>query len=83
MRYFALRVKGKEVAVFTGKAPRHAALKAATRGYVDIELRERGTNKVHVFKGFREKVPAPAGIPWSTKEVWKPGVKKVKMYKLK
>ena len=29
-------------AVFTGRAPRQAALKAASRGETDIQLRERG-----------------------------------------
>jgi hypothetical protein len=52
MRNFALRdEKGNEISVFTGKAPRHAALKAANRGYTDIKLRERGTKKLHVFTG--------------------------------
>ena len=46
-RNFALRDKdGNEIGVFTGKAPRQAALKAANRGITDIRLRERGTKKV-------------------------------------
>jgi hypothetical protein len=46
MRNFALRDKdGNEIGVFTGKSPRQAALKAANRGYTDIKLRERGTQK--------------------------------------
>ena len=47
MRNFALRdEKGNEIGVFTGKAPRQAALKAANRGHTDIKLRERGTKKL-------------------------------------
>ena len=51
-RYFALRTteKGREVAVFTGRQPRQAALKAASRGVKDIFLRERGTKKLHRFR---------------------------------
>ena len=38
---------GKDTAqVFVSKQPRGAALKAATRGHTDIQLRERGTNTV-------------------------------------
>ena len=45
-RNFALRdAKGNEIGIFTGKAPRQAALKAANRGHTDIKLRERGTKK--------------------------------------
>ena len=43
-RSFVLRQEGKETDhVFTGKSPRQAALKAATRGFSKIALRERGT----------------------------------------
>ena len=47
------------------KQPRQAALKAANRGTGTkskpeiIRLRERGTKKVHVFKAWKELVPAP------------------------
>ena len=37
-----------------------AALKAASRGFTDIRLRERGTKRVHVFKGRVDTVSAPA-----------------------
>ena len=51
IRNFALRDKdGNEIGIFTGKAPRQAALKAANRGHSDIKLRERGTKKVGVEK---------------------------------
>jgi hypothetical protein len=79
MRNFALRDKdGNEIGVFTGKAPRQAALKAANRGYTDIKLRERGTKKVHVFTGERVQVDKPKGAPaWMADKIWKPMVKKV------
>ena len=79
-RYFRLRDRGKEVAILTAMQPRQAALKAATMGFSHIELRERGTKKVHVYEGKRVKVPAPKDLPWNAKEVWKPRVKKVKIY---
>jgi len=64
MRNFALRDKdGNEIGIFTGKSPRQAALKAANRGHTDIRLRERGTKKVHVFKGERVQVSKPKGAP--------------------
>jgi hypothetical protein len=79
MRNFALRDKdGTEIGVFTGKAPRQAALKAANRGHTDIRLRERGTKKVHVFTGERVQVKKPKGAPaWMPDKIWKPQVKKV------
>jgi hypothetical protein len=81
---FALRDKaGKESAVFTGKSPRQAALKAANRGVKDIRLRERGTKKVHVFAGERKQVKKPANAPkWMPDKIWKPNVKKVGIEKL-
>ena len=84
MRNFALRDKdGNEISVFTGKAPRQAALKAANRGHTDIRLRERGTKKVHVFTGERVQVKKPKGAPaWMPDNIWKPKVKKVGVEKL-
>ena len=56
-KYFVLMEGGNDTTqVFVSKQPRGAALKAATRGHTSIELRERGTNKVHVFKGWTEMV---------------------------
>jgi len=82
-RYFVLREKNKEVGVFTGSQPRQAALKAASRGYTDIRLRERGTKKIHIFKGSRKQVSAPENAPsWMSGKVWKPNVKKVGIEKL-
>ena len=83
-RNFVLRNEdGTEHGVFEGVQPRQAALKAANRGNgtkakpETIRLRERGTKKVHVFKGWREKVKAPENRPsWMPEEIWKPFVKK-------
>ena len=87
MRNFVLRNEdGTEQGIFTGKQPRQAALKAANRCSgtkkkpETIQLRERGTKKVHVFKGWREKVKAPENRPsWMAEEIWKPFVKKEKI----
>ena len=63
-KYFVLMEGGKDTAqVFVSKQPRGAALKAATRGHTDIQLRERGTNKVHMFTGSTAMVPKPANGP--------------------
>ena len=52
MKNYALRdKKGDEIGVFTGKAPRQAALKAANKGHTDIRLRERGTKKGAPIRG--------------------------------
>lgn len=76
--------KGSKMSVFTGKSPRQAALKAAARDNKDIRLRERGrrnkdkTYTVHIFKGSRSRVSAPANKPaWLPDKVWKANVKKV------
>ncbi len=87
---FVLRdVKGNEHGVFTGKQPRQAALKAANKEKgtkskpVTLRLRERGTKKVHVFKGWKEVVDAPKNKPaWMADKVNKPFVKKVCIEKL-
>jgi hypothetical protein len=63
-RHFTLRdAKGNEEGVFTGNSPRRAALKAANRGIKEIRLRERGTKKVHIFRGERKQVKKPANAP--------------------
>ncbi|ABK14532.1 MAG: non-histone chromosomal MC1 family protein [Methanothrix sp.] len=83
-RNFALRdAEGNEIGVFSGKQPRQAALKAANRGFTDIRLRERGTKKVHIFKGWRTQVPKPPNAPaWMPDMIWKPNVKKIGIEKL-
>ena len=84
MKNYALRDKnGNEIAVFTGKAPRQAALKAANRGYTEINLREKGTKNVHIFSGERIQVSKPKGAPaWMPDKIWKPKVKKEGIIKL-
>ena len=87
LRNFVLRNEdGTEHGVFTGSAPRQAALKAANRSEgtkkkpVTIKLRERGTKKVHVFKGWKEIVKAPENKPsWMPEKISKPFVKKEKI----
>jgi hypothetical protein len=88
-KYYELR-KGNEKHVFTGKTPRQAALKAATRGFKDIKLRERGrrnkdgTYSIHVFKGDVKTVAAPANRPsWLPAKVKKPIVKKTGVERVK
>jgi hypothetical protein len=90
-RNYVLREKnGKETGVFTGNQPRQAALKAANRSKgtrakpVEIRLRERGTKKLHIYKGWREVVAAPKNKPkWMPDKINKPNVKKVGIDKLK
>ena len=76
---FVLMESGADTnVVFSSRQPRGAALKAANRGYTDIRLRERGTNRVHVFTGSRQKVDAPSNRPsWLPAQVWKATVKKM------
>ncbi|HEX55519.1 MAG: chromosomal protein MC1 [Candidatus Altiarchaeales archaeon] len=89
IKYYELREGGKKH-VFTGRTPRQAALKAATRGFKDIKLRERGRrNKdgsysIHVFEGSYKVVDAPANRPsWLPEKVKKPVVKKVCVKRVK
>ena len=89
-RNYVLRGKnGKETGVFSGSQPRQAALKAANRSKgtkanpVEIRLRERGSKKVHIFKGWKEIVPAPKNKPaWMPDKINKPNVEKVGIEKL-
>ena len=78
-KYFVLQEGGSDSnIVFASRQPRGAALKAASRGHTTISLRERGTNRVHNFKGWREQVAAPANGPsWLGDKVWKSNVKKI------
>ena len=81
MRYFVLMSGNRETNhVFTGSQPRRAALKAATRGFKDVRLRERGTDRLHIFRGSRKRVRAPEGSPdWLPSMVWKPVVRKMRL----
>jgi hypothetical protein len=89
-KYYILK-SGRKSSIFTGRQPRQAALKAATRGFTDIRLRERGrrnqdrTYTIHVFKGSRKKVSLPASskVDWLPSQVWKPVVKKVRVERIK
>lgn len=88
-RYFEM-VKGGKKHVFTGKTPRQAALKAATRfgkkgrAKTKIALRERGrknkdgTYSLHRYKvGYKVK-KAPRDAPdWLGDKVKEPLVKKI------
>jgi len=77
-KYFVLMENGKDTSqVFASKQPRGAALKAATRGHENIRLRERGTKRVHIFKGSISMVDKPAGGPaWLPDKIKKANVKK-------
>jgi len=77
-KYFVLMRNGEDTGqVFASRQPRGAALKAATRGATEIRLRERGTKRVHVFKGWTEMVNKPANGPaWLPDKVKKANVKK-------
>ena len=72
-RNFALREEDGEDSVFSGNTPRQAALKAARRldpansedsaTRVPIELREKGTDKVHIYEGWAWEETAPENKP--------------------
>jgi hypothetical protein len=63
-RNFALRdAKHNENGIFSGRSPGQATLKATNRGIKDIQLRERGTKKAHIFIGEHKQVKKPAGAP--------------------
>jgi len=81
-RNFALRDdSGEESSVFSGNTPRQAALKAARRlddpasserraenNATEIRLREKGTDKVHIYDAWAWETDAP-----SDKPDWMPG----------
>jgi Non-histone chromosomal protein MC1 len=89
-RNFVLRDEdGNENGLFIGTQPRHAALKVANRSEgtedrpVTIRLRERGTKKVHVYRGWRKLVKAPENRPaWMSETIWKPFAMKEKIVTL-
>ena len=78
-KYFVLMKNNEDTSqVFASRQPRGAALKAATRGHTDIRLRERGTKRVHVFKGSQTMVDKPANGPaWLPDKIKKANVSKV------
>jgi len=88
-RNFVLREEGDtETSVFSGSTPRQAALKAARRlepapsedavdDKTEIRLRERGTDKVHIYEGWAWKESSDEDAPeWLGEEVTKANVSK-------
>lgn len=87
-RNFALQDNnGSESSVFSGNTPRQAALKAARRlspgpsedqaERVKLRLREKGTNKVHVYDGWAWEQTAPDNKPdWMPDEITEANVSK-------
>ena len=87
-RNFALRESdGSESSVFSGNTPRQAALKAARRleaapsedaaDRTELRLREKGTDKVHIYEGWAWKESAPSDKPdWMPGEITEANVSK-------
>ena len=87
-RNFALRKRnGDESSVFSGNTPRQAALKAARRldpapsesaaDPVELQLREKGTDKVHIYEGWAWQEEAPPDSPdWMPSEITEANVSK-------
>lgn len=87
-RNFALReTGGQETSVFSGRTPRQAALKAARRlepasseqaaDRTKIELREKGTKKVHIYEGWSWEEAAPDDKPdWMPDRITEANVSK-------
>lgn len=89
-RNFALRDQdGGEESVFSGRTPRQAALKAARRvdpsssqeraleQTTEIRLREKGTDKVHIYDAWAWEEGAPADAPdWMPERITEANVSK-------
>ena len=87
-RNFALRDEsGEETSVFTGKTPRQAALKAARRldpadseaqaSREEFRLREKGTEKLHIYEGWAWREQAPEDKPgWMAETITEANVSK-------
>ncbi|MGM0592744.1 MAG: non-histone chromosomal MC1 family protein [Halobacteriota archaeon] len=89
-RNFVLRSSnGSESSVFSGNMPRQAALKAARRlepassedeaksNPTELRLREKGTDKVHIFDAWAWQSDAPGDKPeWMDSEITKGNVSK-------
>lgn len=70
--------EGEELGTYTGAQPRDAAMKAASRGVEKIILREKGTKKLHLFRGNRERVSRRSGSPsWLPENFWRARVQKM------
>ena len=77
--------KGEEVGKFVGRAARIAAIKAANKGHLNIVLREKGTKKLHYFKGTITQVaPSKTAPQWIVDAAKKNGgkIKKANVVKL-
>jgi len=88
-RNFVMREDGQEDSVFSGNMPRQAALKAARRldpassesdaeaNPTEIRLREKGTDKVHIFHAWAWEENAPDDKPdWMGDRITKGNVSK-------
>lgn len=88
-RNFALReANGTEESVFSGNTPRQAALKAARRledigdseesaPRIEIQLREKGTDKVHIYDAWSWEETAPDDSPdWMPNQITEANVSK-------
>ncbi|WP_251341842.1 non-histone chromosomal MC1 family protein [Haloplanus halophilus] len=88
-RNFVMREDGEEDSVFSGNMPRQAALKAARRlppassesdaeaNPTEIRLREKGTDKVHIFDAWAWEQDAPDDKPdWMGDRITKGNVSK-------
>ncbi|RCU47052.1 chromosomal protein MC1 [Haloplanus salinus] len=88
-RNFVMREDGQEDSVFSGNMPRQAALKAARRldpassesdaeaNPIEIRLREKGTDKVHIFDAWAWEEDAPDDKPdWMGDRITKGNVSK-------
>ena len=88
-RNFALReTDGTESSVFSGNTPRQAALKAARRlaevgsseesaPRIEIRLREKGSDKVHIYDAWAWEETAPDDKPdWMPSEITEANVSK-------
>ena len=89
-RNFALRDQdGTETSVFSGNYPRQAALKAARRlepassedsakrNSTEIRLREKGTDKVHIYDAWAWESNAPNDGPgWLSGDITEANVSK-------
>ena len=87
-RNFALREGADdESSVFSGNTPRQAALKAARRldpapseraaNETELRLREKGTDKVHIYEGWAWQEEAPDDSPdWMPDEITEANVSK-------
>jgi hypothetical protein len=87
-RNFTLREEtGEETSVYSGNTPRQAALKAARRldpaesedqaPRNQFRLREKGTQKLHIYEGWAWRSDAPADKPdWMAETITEANVSK-------